>query len=503
MGERSTTAAARRDLLVQVVGFGCLQAWMFVTFFSGLIHFSLRGQITHLNYTYASWCTGVVIISVVGALPWRRIVQALRSGHGGEAPADGGGEPLADDPEVSFAFRRRLMQRVEVVAGVVLAFGTVVLSGSEHGFPGYPWCEVGACFAGMASGALCWSWGTMYVNTMGRYVGARFGAAFAAGALLYLGVLSLPELAGIAVTVALPLVSTVCLRLCSSPRPVMVQRASVPHHSLVAFMRAIAAVGLLGFAESFMRGLFQDPSLIVSDPVYRWMTFWSVIAAAALIAVVARVRPGRDTVGRVNRVLMLVIALLFLLSPAVWGLGMAADVLMATCYALFYLFVWTTLAQVAVAYRLSPRVVFSWGLGAAYGGSLLGTFVGAFVMGAAPMGYRLQIVCALGCACLVLVSFLFVADDRTFVELLNADSDNPAAPSRFQLRCERIAQMYGLTDKETEVMMLVAKGRSVQRIQELLGVSASTVNTHVNHIYRKMDVHGRQEMLDFLERDAV
>ena len=52
-------------------------------------------------------------------------------------------------------------------------------------------------------------------------------------------------------------------------------------------------------------------------------------------------------------------------------------------------------------------------------------------------------------------------------------------------------------------MMLVAKGRSVQRIQELLGVSASTVNTHVNHIYRKMDVHGRQEMLDFLERDAV
>ena len=51
----------------------------------------------------------------------------------------------------------------------------------------------------------------------------------------------------------------------------------------------------------------------MSDPVYRWMTFWSVIAAAALIAVVARVRPGRDTVGRVNRVLMLVIALLFLL----------------------------------------------------------------------------------------------------------------------------------------------------------------------------------------------
>ena len=120
-------------------------------------------------------------------------------------------------------------------------------------------------------------------------------------------------------------------------------------------MRAIAAVGPLGFAESFMRGLFQDPSLIVSDPVYRWMTFWSVIAAAALIAVVARVRPGRDTVGRVNRVLMLVIALLFLLSPAVWGLGMAADVLMATCYALFYLFVWTTLAQVAVAYRREAR----------------------------------------------------------------------------------------------------------------------------------------------------
>ena len=96
---------------------------------------------------------------------------------------------------------------------------------------------------------------------MGRYGGARIGAALAAGALLYLGVLSLPELAGIAVTVALPLVSTACLRLCSSPRPVMVQRASVPHHSLVAFMRAIVAVGLLGLPRASCAACSRTPRL--------------------------------------------------------------------------------------------------------------------------------------------------------------------------------------------------------------------------------------------------
>jgi DNA-binding CsgD family transcriptional regulator len=51
-------------------------------------------------------------------------------------------------------------------------------------------------------------------------------------------------------------------------------------------------------------------------------------------------------------------------------------------------------------------------------------------------------------------------------------------------------------------MVLVAKGRTAQRIQEELGISAGTTNTHLNHVYRKLGVHDRQQMLDLLESDA-
>ena len=62
-----------------------------------------------------------------------------------------------------------------------------------------------------------------------------------------------------------------------------------------------------------------------------------------------------------------------------------------------------------------------------------------------------------------------------------------------------LAGEYGLSPKETEIMILFAKGRSSTRIQEELYLSRGTVTTHLRHIYQKMDVHGKQEFLDVIE----
>ena len=48
-------------------------------------------------------------------------------------------------------------------------------------------------------------------------------------------------------------------------------------------------------------------------------------------------------------------------------------------------------------------------------------------------------------------------------------------------------------------MVLVAKGRSTPRIREALGLTAGTVNTHLSHVYRKLEVHDRQEVIDLVE----
>jgi len=50
-----------------------------------------------------------------------------------------------------------------------------------------------------------------------------------------------------------------------------------------------------------------------------------------------------------------------------------------------------------------------------------------------------------------------------------------------------------LTDRELQVLRLVAKGLSNREVSEQLGVSARTVETHLSHVYRKLGASSRTE----------
>lgn len=62
-----------------------------------------------------------------------------------------------------------------------------------------------------------------------------------------------------------------------------------------------------------------------------------------------------------------------------------------------------------------------------------------------------------------------------------------------------MAREQGLTPRETEIMLLFARGRTSTYIQEELFISRGTVTTHLQHIYRKAGVHSKQELLDLIE----
>ena len=49
----------------------------------------------------------------------------------------------------------------------------------------------------------------------------------------------------------------------------------------------------------------------------------------------------------------------------------------------------------------------------------------------------------------------------------------------------------GLTDRELEVLLVLARGRSNREIAEALGISAKTVGHHVQHVYEKVGVRSR------------
>ncbi|MFR3091153.1 MAG: response regulator transcription factor [Eggerthella lenta] len=83
----------------------------------------------------------------------------------------------------------------------------------------------------------------------------------------------------------------------------------------------------------------------------------------------------------------------------------------------------------------------------------------------------------------------------------SADEDDASEERALTVdeRCEVLSQQKGLTKRETEVLHLLARGRTGVFIQHELCVSYNTIKAHVKHIYQKLDVHTHQELIDLVE----
>ncbi len=60
-----------------------------------------------------------------------------------------------------------------------------------------------------------------------------------------------------------------------------------------------------------------------------------------------------------------------------------------------------------------------------------------------------------------------------------------------------------LTDREREVLQLIAEGKTNKEIASLLGVSINTEETHRKHIMEKLDLHNTAEIVRFAVRKKV
>ncbi len=65
-------------------------------------------------------------------------------------------------------------------------------------------------------------------------------------------------------------------------------------------------------------------------------------------------------------------------------------------------------------------------------------------------------------------------------------------------RIDGLSSIYALTQRETEVLYLMAKGKTVAGIGSDMFIAEGTVKAHIQHIYQKLDVHSRKELMDLL-----
>lgn len=210
---------------------------------------------------------------------------------------------------------------------------------------------------------------------------------------------------------------------------------------------------------------------------------------------------------------------LLLLPFLATGQETVAAVAIMSGYILFEMYVWASLADMASNVDAPIALVFGVGKSGMNMGLLAGTFIGLFFGSSSSMLF-------VGVSVLIVYLFIVVenvaspgigvalsiarpdegpnaatkpSEKVTLVEAAQMDLSE-VFDAMLKKRCADVSSAFGLSARETEVLALLARGRSLQSIADALGVAYSTVKTHTDRIYAKTDVHARQELIALLER---
>lgn len=384
------------------------------------------------------------------------------------------------------------------------AAGTLAIASIT--LPGVPWlplCIVGALTTGVGSGFIDLGYGELYRNVSPTKTCFEAPFAFFIAAALFPLVTMLPPIGACIVCALLPVISGsilfVHLKTWSKSTAPAVKPFEI--HKGKFSLKIGACACLIGLADGVVRSVFMVANSATPDSFYRFPLVWASILTLGIIY--GCVLFSRKTGLRaVYKSVMLVMAVFFMLLPVFTGLSAIESTIALAGYGTFNVLIWIILADIAYSFRLSSVMVFGLGWGMVTLGVLLGSFAGQAIASLAPFTPQALSLIALLATLAILVSYMFVFNERDLIALTKPEPDGEADSARrprFQDRCKTVAEEYHLSPKETEIMVLFAKGRSSARIQEDLFLSRGTVTTHLRHIYQKLDVHNKQEFLDLIE----
>lgn len=398
--------------------------------------------------------------------------------------------------------------------------GTLLLASSAAGTgAALSFGILGAITTGIGSGLIDLGYGELYRNEPPARATFEVPLAFFLAAVAFSLVIMLPSVVGCLICSLLPAISGWILfveqhacRASTSQRPAHRFRPEV----LRLAHRRVRVLGGRGRRHGAggvpLVEQPEHPRVFAVAPAGAGLLTMVIVYGAALLS-------SEQSTRTIYKAAICVMAFFFMLLPVFTSAQDVESVLALAGYGTFNVLIWMLLAEISSNYRLSSTEVFGIGWGMVTLGVLLGSIAGNIVDRFAPFTPQFLSLIALIATMAVLLSFLFVFRESDLIALteepeseaesaedraLASSSDVPPAASdnprpRFQDRCLEVAAAFELSPKETEVMILFAKGRSAARIQEELFISKGTVSTHLRHIYQKMDVHSKQEMLDVIE----
>lgn len=423
--------------------------------------------------------------------------------------------------------------RVVVAAGGLASIATLGMAFLGRPVGLFPLLAVSAAITGVGTGVVA----LRACLLMGE-LSARNSFIVSAGTLLlaftlYLAVLSLPHGVGTAVMVILPLMAGLhlCLHRNGEERPERMQAAPP---DLAPLLRITAALFVLAIVFSLSRGMYPS-GLEISDfnDSRNYAACGSMVFCFAML-VLSLVLPQGTSFGQLGYWMVVVIVFLMAVFP-VLGVGSATSGIVSTvANSALGMTAWALFGAVSSLSQLSPLRVYGLGFAAFMLGSAVGWPVGYAVniqdlgVNQYYAGFALLVVVFLVVLTLFrqgdLVRMIRPDDDQELIVAEPAASEEPPllahgpasapagdaglkrggaseAPVSEKDRLSAIARERGLTDREQDVLVLLARGLNARTVSDALGFSYNTARVHVRNIYRKLDVHSRSELLSYVSQD--
>lgn len=243
---------------------------------------------------------------------------------------------------------------------------------------------------------------------------------------------------------------------------------------------------------------------------------------AVLLFFACLYRQPRPSMTRIYGAALVLIAAGFMVLPLVMrGQGATgaavASLLVNVGVLLFDVLLLCMIAYAAYDFRTSGAVINGFVRGATLGASAVGHIAGSVLADSLWSG-------AVDIAAFVLaISYLLIVSASFFLGLRRREAAAPetAAPAPaasasptsqeqaeqlenlLTQRIDAVGTARSLSHRETEVLGLLARGRSLPYIAETLVLSENTVRSHARRIYNKLGVHSKQELLDLVQNGSI
>lgn len=248
--------------------------------------------------------------------------------------------------------------------------------------------------------------------------------------------------------------------------------------------------------------------------------FALIVVGVAFLFIAAKLR-DRFNVALTYRLSLPIMVAGFVAIALLFDTHAAASLLLINVgYEFFDILTWVLFVD--VSRRRSENALHIFGLGVAFmfTGMAVGTMAGSVIDAMIASGStQITVVAMMATLCLVVVAFMVLPEGvvsqlsetmRTSRKEKDADessrneepAEDPAANAsagRLEQHCACVARDYGLTPRESEVIVLLAYGRTLSIIARDLQIAKGTARTHIENIYRKLDVHKQQELIDLVE----